>query len=179
VFCISSLVVSRTLLLQPATTKNKYKQVKRRMEEEEEKGLRARKRMSSPELWEARQLIASGAFGCALEMRWREGWIRWTALLDSLAFGFDLPFLSLLLLTHATNTNINHPGVLPVSERPDFDAESGGFLDVEETEEVWKKHHTHSPTHYIKINNNNKTHTLTHKLHQNHQNHQRQQQQQQ
>lgn len=26
-------------------------------------------------------------------------------------------------------------GVLPVSERPDFDAESGGFLDVEETEE--------------------------------------------
>lgn len=32
------------------------------MEEEEERagGLRARKRMSSPELWEARQLIASG-----------------------------------------------------------------------------------------------------------------------
>lgn len=26
-------------------------------------------------------------------------------------------------------------GVLPVSERPDFDAENGGFLDVEETEE--------------------------------------------
>lgn len=60
-------------------------EVKRRMEEEEERGVRARKRMSSPELWEARQLIASG--------------------------------------------------VLPVGERPDFDAEAGGFLDVEETEE--------------------------------------------
>lgn len=40
---------------------SKHVQVKRRMEEEEERGMRARKRMSSPELWEARQLIASGA----------------------------------------------------------------------------------------------------------------------